>query len=91
MHTTHTSKSQSQGERYISLEENTRSIQLEIDCLRRRLRHGPDSDPSFDDDEGGSYGPSLGLPSVSLFCMMRTVITNEGVRVHLAKDGVMML
>ena len=37
MHTTHTSRSQSQGGSHISHEENTRNLQLEIDCLRRRL------------------------------------------------------
>ena len=30
-------------------------------------------------------GPSPRLPLVSLFCMMRTIITSGGVRVHLAK------
>ena len=39
MHTMHTSRSQSQGGSYISYEENTRSMQLEIDRLHRRLRH----------------------------------------------------
>ena len=39
VHTTHTSRSQSQGKSYTSYEENTRSMQLEIDRLRRRLRY----------------------------------------------------
>ena len=61
VHTTHTSKSQSLGKSYISHEENTRNMQLEIDHLRRRLRHKQQRrtpsnfDPSFDDDEDGSY------------------------------------
>ena len=44
----------------ISHEENTRSMQLEIDCLRRRLRREQRrttpsySDPYFDDDGDGS-------------------------------------
>jgi len=38
-HTTHTSRSQSQEGSHISYEENTSSLQLEIDRLRRRLRH----------------------------------------------------
>ena len=36
MHTTHTSRSQSRGGSYISQEENTRSMQLEIDHFRKR-------------------------------------------------------
>ena len=61
VHTRHTSKSQSRGGSYISHEENTRSMQLEIDHLCRRLcrerwRRTPlDSDPSSDDDGDGSY------------------------------------
>ena len=61
MHTTHTSRSQCQGGSYISHEENTRSMQLEIDCLHKRLRRERwrrtplDSDPSSDDDGDGSY------------------------------------
>ena len=35
-------------------------------------------------------GPRPPLP-VSLFCMMRTIITSRGVRVHLAKVQAMML
>ena len=38
-----------------------------------------------------AIGPGLGLLLVSLFCMMRTIITNGGVRVHLAKVWAMML
>ena len=37
VHTTHTSRGQSRGGSYISHEENTRSMQLEIDRLHRRL------------------------------------------------------
>ena len=72
MHTTHTSRSQSLDESYISHEENTRNMQLEIDHLHRRLRHErqrrtpSDSDLSFDDDRDGSYRPrSRTLPSES--------------------------
>ena len=36
-------------------------------------------------------GPGLGLPSVSLFRMIKTVITSRGVRVHLAKVRATML
>ena len=36
-------------------------------------------------------GLSLGLPPMSLFHMTRTVITDEGVKTHLAKVWAMML
>ena len=61
VHTTHTSRSQSRGVSYIFHEENTRSMQLEIDRLRKMLRHKRqrriplDFDPSSDDDRDGGY------------------------------------
>ena len=39
VHTTHTSKSQSRSESHLSHEENARAMQLEIDHLKRKLRH----------------------------------------------------
>ena len=75
VHTTHTSRSQSRGGSYISHEENTRSMQLEIDRLRRRLcreqqrRTPSDSGPSSDDNGDGSYKPrSRTPPSESFSC-----------------------
>ena len=75
MHTTHISRSQSRGVSYISYKENTRSMQLEIDRLCRRLcreqrrRTSLDSDPSFDNDRDGSYRPkSRTPPSKSFSC-----------------------
>ena len=68
VHTTHTSRIQSRGRSYISHEENTRSMQLEIDHLCRRLRRErrrrthSGSDPSFDDDGDGSYRPRSRTP-----------------------------
>ena len=65
MHTTHTSKSRSQGKSYISHEDNTRSMLLEIDYLRKRLcreqrrRTPSNSDLSSDDDRDNSYRPRL--------------------------------
>ena len=38
VHTTQTSRSQSQSGSHVSHEGNTKSMQLEIDRLRRRLR-----------------------------------------------------
>ena len=63
MHSMHTSRSQSRGGSYISHEENTRSMQLEIDRLRKKLRRKrqrrtpSDFNPSSDDDRDGSYMP----------------------------------
>ena len=73
VHTTHTSRSQSRGGSYISYKENTKSMQLEIDRLRRRLRHErqrrtpSDSNPSSDDDGDGSYRPRSRTPSSESF------------------------
>ena len=64
----HTSRSQSRGGSHISHEENTKSLQLEIDYLRRRLhRERRRSTPSYfdlsSDDEGdGSYKPRSKTP-----------------------------
>ena len=97
MHTTHTSRSQSWGGNYISREENTRSMQLKIDCLHRRLcyeqrrRTTSDSNPLLMMMKVVATGLGLGLPLMSLFHMMRTVITDEGVKTHLAKVWAMML
>ena len=73
MRTTHTSRSQSQGGSHISHEENTRNLQLEIDCLRRRLRRErrrrtpSDSNPSFEDEGDGSYRPRSRTPPSEFF------------------------
>ena len=39
MHTTHTSKSQSQGKSHVSNAKNERDMQREIDKLKKELRH----------------------------------------------------
>ena len=39
VHTTDTSRSQSRSGSHLSHEEYTRAMQLEIDCLKRKLRH----------------------------------------------------
>ena len=40
VHTTHTDRSQPQGGSHISHAENSKNMQLEIDQLKRELRHG---------------------------------------------------
>ena len=61
MHTTHTSRSQSQSESHLSHEENTKAMQLEIDHLKRRLCHErrrrtpSNFDFSSDNEKDGSY------------------------------------
>ena len=73
VHTTHTNRSQSQGGSYISHEENTKSMQLEIECLRKRLRREwrrrapSSSDPSSDDDGDGNYKPRSRTPPSESF------------------------
>ena len=75
MHTTYTSKSQSRNGSHVSYEENTRTMQLEIDHLRRRLRREwqrrtpSNSDFSSNDDRDGSYRPrSRTPPNKSFSC-----------------------
>ena len=68
MHTAHTNRSQSRGGSHVSHEENTRSMLLEIDHLRRRLRREqcrgtPSSScPSSNDDSDNSYCPRSRTP-----------------------------
>jgi len=73
VHATHTSRIQSRGGSYISHEENTSSMQLEINRLRRRLcneqqrRTPSDFGPSFDDDGDDSYKSRSKTPSSESF------------------------
>ena len=39
VHTIHTSRSQSRSGSHVSHEKETKAMQLEIDCLQRRLRY----------------------------------------------------
>lgn len=61
MHTIQSAKSRSQGKSDLSHEEGTRALQLEVDQLKRKLRHAqqkqtPSSfDASSDDREDASY------------------------------------
>ena len=102
--TTHTSRSQSRGGSYISHGENTKSTQLEIDHLPRRLTIFPGGYTASDREgipqilipplmimEMVAIGPSPGHLPMSLFRTGRTIITNGEVRVHLTKVRAMML
>ena len=61
MHTTYMSMSHSRGDSHLSHEKNTKTMQLEIDQLKRSLRHERrkrvpfTSDFSFDGEGDGSY------------------------------------
>ena len=91
MHTTHTGGNQSRGGSHLSHEKNTRSMQLKIDSLQRRLHHeqcratpsscGPSSND--DSDLAISLGPKLLLASP--FRVIRIIIIGRGGRVHLTK------
>ena len=73
VHTTHTSRSHSRSGSHISHEKNIRTMQLEIDRLKRKLRHEwqrrtpSNSDFSSGDEGDGSYRPRLRTPSSESF------------------------
>ena len=72
--TTHTGRSQSRSGSHVSHEKDTKAMQLEIDCLRRRLRHDqrkrtPSNSNISSDDGDGSYRlRSRTPPSESFSC-----------------------
>ena len=72
VHTTHTGRSQSRNESHLSHEEDT-TLQLEIDHLKRKLRHErqrqtpSNSDFSSDDEEDDSYRPKSRTPPSESF------------------------
>ena len=61
MHTTHTSKSQSQRKSHVSHAKNERDMQREIDELKKELRHArrmhssPDSELSSEETDDATY------------------------------------
>ena len=91
VHTTHTSRSQSRSGSHLSYEENTRSMQLEIDRLQRRLRRErrrkTPSNSTFPlmMIDMIVTGPGQGLPLVSPSHMMRVTIISAEIRAHLVK------
>ena len=74
VHTTHTSRSQSRSGSHVSHEKDTKVMQLEINCLWRRLCHErrrrtPSNSDVSSDDGDGSYMPrSRTPPSESFSC-----------------------
>ena len=68
VHTTGTNTSQSWGRSHLSYEKYTRAMQLEIDHLKKKLRHErrrrtpSNFDFSSDDEEDGSYRRKLRTP-----------------------------
>ena len=91
MHTTHTSRTQSRSGSHVSHEENTRTMQLEIDHLRRRCTANDEDEllPILTSlltmIEMAVTGPSQGLPPVNLSRVMRTTTMSVEIRAHLAK------
>ena len=73
MHTTHTSKSQSQGKSHVSHAKDNRDMQCEIDELKRELRHtwrrhpSPSSKPSSEKIDGASYRRKSRTPPSETF------------------------
>ena len=73
VHTTHISRSQSRNGSHLSHEEDTRALQLEIDHLKRKLRHKRQkrtpsiSNSSIDDEEDRSYRHRSGSPPSESF------------------------
>ena len=72
VHTVRTGRSHSRGKRHLSHEEDTRALQLEVDQLKRKLRHAQwkwapsNFDASSNDGEDASYRRRLRtLPSES--------------------------
>ena len=92
VHTTHTSRSHSQGGSHLSHEKNTKAMQLEIDHLKRSLHHerqkrAPSNfDFSSDNEKVSSYRRRSRTPP-----MMRTTITSVEIEIHLRKAWEMML
>ena len=73
MHTTHTSKSQSQGKSYVSHAKNERDMQHEIDELKKELRHAqrrhssPNSELSSKEIDDATYKRRSRTPPSEIF------------------------
>ena len=96
-HTIHTSRSQSRSGSHVSHEKNTRTMQLEIDRLKRkshceRRRQTPSNSGLFFfffffPMMMGMVviDPGQGLPPVNISCVMRITTVSIGIKAHLAK------
>ena len=73
VHTTHTSRSHSRVGSHVSQEQNNKAMQLEIDHLKKKLRHAwrkralSNSDVSSNDEEDASYRQRSRTPTSESF------------------------
>ena len=87
MHTTHTSRSHSRVGSYVSQKEHNRAMQLEINQLKRKLRHSrqertpSNSDVSSEGEKDASYRRRSRTPP----------ITNVDTKAHLVEAWEMKL
>ena len=91
MHTTHTSKGQSQGRSHVSHTKYDRDMQREIDELKRELRHAQrrrspsSSKPSSEETDGASYRRRSRTPPARPFPMKRSTTIDVGTKARLVK------
>ena len=91
VHTTHTSRSQSRSGSHLSHEKNTKAMQLEINHLKRKLRHErrrrtpSNSDFSSDDEEDGSYRRRSRNPLSESFSYDEDCHLSVEIGIHLPK------
>ena len=83
VHTIHTSRSHYRSESHMSHGEDTKNLQLEVDHLRRKLRHKQrrrtlsSSKSQSDDDD--SYRPRSRTPPSESFSYNENAIIGKGV------------
>ena len=92
VHTSHTSKSHSQVGSHVSQRQNSnKAMQLEIDDLKKKLRHAqrkqtPSSpDTSFNDEEDDSYRRRSRIPPSVTFSYDEERLINAETRARLVK------
>ena len=92
VHTSHTSRSHSRVGSHISQRQNSnKAMQLEIDDLKKKLRHAqrkqtPSSpDTSFNDDEDDSYRRRSRIPPSETFSYDEECLINAETRARLVK------
>ena len=87
VHTIHTSRSHYRSGSHMSHGEDTKNLQLEVDHLRRKLRHKqrrktPSSSESQSDDDD-SYRPRSRTPPNKSFSYNENAIIGKGVEARL--------